>query len=184
MVSTQANHSFKFPHYLLLCLQLCIHSYSTLRSYFYGKQNQQMNRRDEHFHFLGICQRLYNFITMNQASKTVKLGPSGISDDNPNEAGTKRDRKVHPMTREDETREVSTVAHLAEAPKKMVSINDRVEDIEEAMKLRRKSKSFEKLNSLELGRDEPRALRSILKVDSDLSGKVGTFGNSTTTRCS
>ncbi|CAN6575613.1 unnamed protein product [Malus baccata var. baccata] len=144
----------------------------------FGEKDQRMDRREEHFQFLGICQRLYNFITRSLASqpfKTVKLGPpmnqcypeTAISDANPNEAGTRRGRNVRPMAREYQTQDqVTAVAHQAEAPKKMVSIHHRVEDIDEVMKLRRKS--LKKLKCLEVGRDEPRPLRSILKVGSDL----------------
>lgn len=53
------------------------------------------------------------------------------------------------------------------APKKMVSINERVEDINKTMKKRKKSKSFDRSNSLENGEDEPKPLKSILKVDSN-----------------
>ena len=56
----------------------------------------------------------------------------------------------------------------SKAPKKMVSINDRVEDIHKAMKKRKKSKSFDKSNSFMNGEDESKPLRPILKVASDL----------------
>ncbi|KAM0992143.1 hypothetical protein ACFX13_010603 [Malus domestica] len=149
----------------------------------FGEKDQRMDRREEHFQFLGICQRLYNFITRSLASqpfKTVKLGPpmnqrypeTAISDANPNEAGTRRGRNVRPMAREYQTQDqVTAVAHQAEASKKMVSIHHRVEDIDEVMKLRRKS--LKKLKCLEVGRDEPRPLRSILKVGSDLEREDG-----------
>ncbi|KAB2630126.1 39S ribosomal protein L45 [Pyrus ussuriensis x Pyrus communis] len=112
-----------------------------------------MDRREEHFQFLGICQRLYNFITRSLASqrfKTVKLGPpmnQGYPETAISEAGTRRGQK------------------------KMVSIHHRVEDIDEVMKVRRKS--LKKLKCLELGRDDPRPLRSILKVGSDLEREDG-----------
>ncbi|XP_062084682.1 uncharacterized protein LOC133790869 [Humulus lupulus] len=53
------------------------------------------------------------------------------------------------------------------APKKMVSINDRVEDIHKIVKKRMKSKSFDKYNSFDNGEDdEVKPLKSILKVGS------------------
>ncbi|CAB4285261.1 unnamed protein product [Prunus armeniaca] len=77
-------------------------------------------------------------------------------------------------TPEEETHEAATIAQQAKPPKKTVSICDRVEDMEKAMKLRRRSKSFEKLNWLELAKEElkQKPLRSILKVGSGLSKKM------------
>lgn len=58
--------------------------------------------------------------------------------------------------------------------KKTVSINDKVEEIDKIMKKRKKSKSLEKLNSLENEEDEPKPLRSILKVGSNLDDNTDT----------
>lgn len=79
--------------------------------------------------------------------------------------------------REEKAPEPSIVPH-AKAPEKVasirktVSINDTVEDIEQIMKKRKKSKSMEKSNSLESEEDEPKPLRSILKVGSNLDEKT------------
>ncbi|PON85506.1 Tim44-like domain containing protein [Trema orientale] len=63
------------------------------------------------------------------------------------------------------------------APKKMVSINDRVEEIHKIMKKRKKSRSFDKLNSFVNGEDESEPLKSILKVGSNLDEKTETGVN-------
>ncbi|KAH0994773.1 hypothetical protein GBA52_018637 [Prunus armeniaca] len=83
-------------------------------------------------------------------------------------------QKTSGRTPEEETHEAATIAQQAKPPKKTVSICDRVEDMEKAMKLRRRSKSFEKLNWLELAKEElkQKPLRSILKVGSGLSTKM------------
>ncbi|GAV63214.1 hypothetical protein CFOL_v3_06734, partial [Cephalotus follicularis] len=52
------------------------------------------------------------------------------------------------------------------APKKTVSINDRVEEIYPSKKKDREKKPSEKLSSMELKNDEPYPLKSILKVGS------------------
>lgn len=58
------------------------------------------------------------------------------------------------------------------APKKMVSINDRVEYAHKVMKERKKNRSFDKLNSFANGEDESKPLRSILKMGSNLDDKT------------
>ncbi|PON64419.1 Tim44-like domain containing protein [Parasponia andersonii] len=57
------------------------------------------------------------------------------------------------------------------APKKMVSINDRDEEIHKIMKKRKKSRSFDKLSSFLNGEDESKPLKSILNVGSNLDEK-------------
>lgn len=170
-----------------------LHSYCMLHTYFRGKELkevQQMEGREQHLQSLGICRRLYNFIMRSlasQAFKSVTLGlPSLPEHAILNEAGTKCNRKEgngldgnSKLRAEEETEaQIPSIASRAKPPRKTVSINEEVEDIEKTLKLRRKSKSFEKLNSLELLRDEPEPLRaSILKVGSDLSKKMAAFVN-------
>lgn len=67
-------------------------------------------------------------------------------------------------------------ASQPKAPKKMVSINDRVE-IHKSMKKRKKSKSFDKSNSFVNAEDESKPLKSILKVGSNLDEKTDTCVN-------
>lgn len=62
-------------------------------------------------------------------------------------------------------------------PKKMVSINDRVEDINITMKKRKKSKSFDRSYSLENEEDEPKPLKSILKVGSNRDENTEAYVN-------
>ena len=61
--------------------------------------------------------------------------------------------------------------------KKMVSIDDRVEDINKTMKKRKKSKSFDRSNSLENGEDEPKPLKSILKEGSNRDENTEAYVN-------
>ncbi|XP_021817473.1 uncharacterized protein LOC110759686 [Prunus avium] len=135
-----------------------------------------MDGREQHFQSLSICQRLYNIISRSlayQAVKTLTLGPPmkrGLAQLH-NESMPQKTSERRP---EEETHEAATIAQQAKPPKKTVSICDRVEDMEKAMKLRRRSKSFEKLNWLELAKEElkQKPLRSILKVGSGLSKKM------------
>ncbi|XP_021283330.1 uncharacterized protein LOC110415893 [Herrania umbratica] len=59
-------------------------------------------------------------------------------------------------------------ATQAQAPKKMVSINDTVEEMAASRKKSRKKKRTEKMGSFEKEIDEPKPLKSILKVGSKL----------------
>ncbi|OIV90840.1 hypothetical protein TanjilG_15573 [Lupinus angustifolius] len=63
-----------------------------------------------------------------------------------------------------------TCLSQAKPPKKTVSINDNVEEIAPFNKKKRRSKSFQKSSSLNQNEEEePKPLRSILKVGSDLN---------------
>uniref|UniRef100_A0A803Q024 Uncharacterized protein n=1 Tax=Cannabis sativa TaxID=3483 RepID=A0A803Q024_CANSA len=67
------------------------------------------------------------------------------------------------------TEEGQAALQQKKAPKKMVSINDRVEEIHKIMKKRKRSRSFDKFNSFENGEDdESKPLKSILKVGSKI----------------
>lgn len=87
--------------------------------------------------------------------------------------------------RDEKAPESSIVSH-AKAPeksvsiRKAVSINDRVEDIGEIMKKKKKSKSLKKSNSLEYEEDGVKPLRSILKVGSNLDEKTDSSVNQNT----
>ncbi|KAJ7978024.1 Fibrous sheath CABYR-binding protein [Quillaja saponaria] len=71
----------------------------------------------------------------------------------------------------EEEKMVQASARQVKAPKKMVSINDKVEEIYTSKK--RKKKSIEKSTSLEHEEEEeePKPLRSILKMGSNLNEK-------------
>lgn len=168
-----------------------LHSYCMLHTYFRGKELkdvQQMEGREQHIQSLGICQRLYNIMRSlaSQAFKSVTLGLPSIPEHAIlNEAGTKCNRKEEngldgnsKLRAEEETEaQIPSISSRAKPPRKTVSINEEIEDMEKTLKLRRKSR-FEKLNSLELPGDEPEPLRaSILKVGSDLSKKMAAFVN-------
>ncbi|TKY61462.1 hypothetical protein E2542_SST11313 [Spatholobus suberectus] len=62
----------------------------------------------------------------------------------------------------------NVLGDLPHAPKKMVSINDNVEEI--ILPSKKRSKSFQKYNSLDQ-QEHPKPLRSILKVGSNLNDK-------------
>ncbi|BFG37021.1 uncharacterized protein Pyn_32854 [Prunus yedoensis var. nudiflora] len=129
-----------------------------------------MDGREQHFQSLSICQRLYNIISRRlayQAVKTLTLGPP-MKQGSAQLHNESMPQKTSGRRPEEETHEAATIAQQAKPPKKTVSICDKVEDMEKAMKLRRRSKSFEKLNWLELAKEElkQKPLRSILKVGS------------------
>lgn len=65
----------------------------------------------------------------------------------------------------------------AKPPKKAVSINDRVEEIYTSNKKMRRKKSKENLTSFEQEEDEPKPLRSILKVGSFSGEQSNSFGS-------
>ncbi|KAL5566150.1 hypothetical protein UlMin_029314 [Ulmus minor] len=144
-------------------------------------------------------------ILSSHAQKTITLGPptnQKSAEPNHDEVGTKSD---HPMAQvepekpnspknpnpsdnfisssfgsakreEEEADSVpNSAATQAKAPRKMVSMNDTVEDIHKILKKRKKNKSFEKLNSLENDEEETKPLRSILKVGSNLNEKTEVY---------
>ncbi|KDP23556.1 hypothetical protein JCGZ_23389 [Jatropha curcas] len=67
----------------------------------------------------------------------------------------------------------------AKVPKKVVSINDRVEEIDTSKKRIRRKKSKENLTSFEQEEEEPKPLKSILKVGSFSGEKSNSFVNRT-----
>lgn len=77
----------------------------------------------------------------------------------------------------DAERAEEEISAQAKPPKKMVSINDRVEDIRKIMKKRKKSNSFDRSYSLENEEDEQKPLRSILKVGSNLDDNTEAYVN-------
>ncbi|MED6135209.1 hypothetical protein PIB30_044128 [Stylosanthes scabra] len=149
-----------------------------------------MDQRECHLQPLGICSKVYNFITKtlaSQALKTVTLGRStrasssiAPGDCSAVEDGDRKDQGS--MMKCDETAEKNTTMALASAslpqeakpPKKMVSINEIVEQIPTKKMKRKRSKSFQKSSSRnqeEEEEEEPKPLKSILKVGSDLTEK-------------
>ncbi|GAU21385.1 hypothetical protein TSUD_32140 [Trifolium subterraneum] len=153
-----------------------------------------MDQRELHLQHLGICYKLYNFITTtlaSQALKTVTLGCSThyrTTSTAPRGSDSEADKMVRletpcnkakdkdspcmnvgEMVREDKARLQKRISL-----KKSVSINDNVEHILPNKKNKKRSKSFQKSSSLdqeEEDDEEPKPLRSILKVSSDLKDK-------------
>ncbi|XWS64589.1 hypothetical protein CRYUN_Cryun05aG0016400 [Craigia yunnanensis] len=70
--------------------------------------------------------------------------------------------------KKEEEATVSTIAPEAQPPKKMVSINDTVEKMDASLKKSKKKKRTEKVGSFDQEIDEPKPLKSILKVGSKL----------------
>ncbi|CAK9183107.1 unnamed protein product [Ilex paraguariensis] len=70
---------------------------------------------------------------------------------------------------EDEVVTVPAIAPQTKAPKKMVSINDNVEEIYPSKK--KKTKAIEKLPSMEREKEETKPLKPILKTGSNVSAK-------------
>ncbi|KAL1294202.1 hypothetical protein AAHE18_19G125400 [Arachis hypogaea] len=145
-----------------------------------------MDQRECHLQPLGICYRVYNFITKTlamRALKTVTLGrPARCTKMVLVEDG---DRKELPpsqgsVTKGDETAEEKvtlaspsvSLPQEAKPPKKMVSINEIVEEIPtKKIKKTRSKKSFRKSSSRnqeEEEEGESKPLKSILKVGSEL----------------
>jgi hypothetical protein len=152
-----------------------------------------MDQRELHLQHLGICYKLYNFITKtlaSQALKTVTLGCStrySSTSTGPRGTDSEADKvvrsktpynkaddndspcmKTNEMVREDTARLPKRISL-----KKSVSINDNVEHIL-LNKNKKRSKSFQKSSSLDQEEEEeqePKPLRSILKMSSDLKDK-------------
>ncbi|KAK7269292.1 hypothetical protein RIF29_22015 [Crotalaria pallida] len=163
-----------------------------------------MDQRELHLQHLGICYKLYHFITKtlaSQALKTVTLGhtqhdssSSSASRGSGSKAG--KEEQIETPSEDYGNKElqqtqgdsISSLAGQAEKkdnpsvnmgslpqakpPKKMVSINENVEEIVPSKKKRR-SRSFQRSSSQDQneGEEEPKPLRSILKVGSDLNVK-------------
>ncbi|KAK2456488.1 hypothetical protein QL285_003849 [Trifolium repens] len=154
-----------------------------------------MDQRELHLQHLGICYKLYNFITKtlaSQALKTVTLGCStrySSTSTGPRGTDSEADKvvrsktpynkadgndspciKTNEMVREDMARLPKRISL-----KKSVSINDNVEHILLNKKNKKRRKSFQKSSSLdqdeEEEEEEPKPLRSILKVSSNLKDK-------------
>lgn len=89
----------------------------------------------------------------------------------------KSDMHVSPGKRPEEEAQLSSVAPQAKPPKKVVSINERVEEIGTSKNKMKRKKSSDKLTSLQCQEDEPKPLKSILKVGSDLGEKSSSFVN-------
>lgn len=135
-----------------------------------------MDQRELHLQPLGICYRIYNFIMktlVSQALKTVTLGRPmhlGSNRVHTNSSSSCKEREVVTKEEGEEQKE-----NPKKAPKKMVSINENVEEIFSSKKKKR-SKSFKKSKSLEQQQEEEekeeiKPLRSILKVKSNLDEK-------------
>ncbi|KAJ1387469.1 hypothetical protein SESBI_39991 [Sesbania bispinosa] len=151
-----------------------------------------MDQREFHLHPLGICYRLYHFITKTlalHALKTVTLGRSphyNEDDDNkelPPTHGSspaqQAEEKNNPCRNVDGVAGENMAlpkAGLSQATslKKTVSISENVEEILPSKKIKKKRSklSFQKSSSMDQEEEEePKPLRSILKVGSDLKDK-------------
>ncbi|AES61308.1 hypothetical protein MtrunA17_Chr1g0191431 [Medicago truncatula] len=145
-----------------------------------------MDQRELHLQHLGICYKLYYFITKtlaSQALKTVTLGCSArysSTSTAPRGSDCEADKvlrlgipcnKDSPCTKVDEmVKEGTTRLPKRISLKKSVSICDNVEQILPNKKIKKRSKSFQKSSSLDQEEEEePKPLRSILKVGSDLN---------------
>ena len=135
----------------------------------------QMEQGEHNAQSLSICYRIYHFIMktlVSQAMKTVTLGGSKQFDST--KIQNCRDDKV---VVEQETKEKNIeekIATKAKAPRKTVSINENVEEIDDGKKRKKRCKSFQKSNSLERQQEENediKPLRPILKVKSNLDEK-------------
>ncbi|CAK8572413.1 unnamed protein product [Lathyrus sativus] len=153
-----------------------------------------MDQREFHFQHLGICHKLYYFITKtlaSQALKTVTLGcstpynststASKGSDSEANKVvrsetpcNKAEDKDSGCMKIDEKVREDAARLAKKTSLRKSVSINDNVEEILPNKKNKRRSKSFQKSSSLDQ-EEEPKPLRSILKVDSDLKDKFNSI---------
>ncbi|CAL5208551.1 unnamed protein product [Lathyrus oleraceus] len=153
-----------------------------------------MDQREFHLQHLGICHKLYYFITKtlaSQALKTVTLGcstpynptstaPKG-SDSEANKVvrsdtpcNKAKDRDSSCTNIDEKVREDAARLAKRTSLRKSVSINDNVEEILPNKKNKKRSKSFQKSSSLDQ-EEEPKPLRSILKVDSDLKDKFNSI---------
>ncbi|MED6108683.1 hypothetical protein PIB30_026375 [Stylosanthes scabra] len=150
-----------------------------------------MDQRECHLQPLGICYKVYNFITKtlaSQALKTVTLGRStrcasssiAPGDCSAEEDGDRKDQGS--VMKGGETAVKNATSALpsaslpreAKPPKKMVSINEVVEEIPTKKIKKKRSKSFQKSSSRneeEEEKEEPKPLKSILKVGSDVTEK-------------
>ncbi|XP_020201840.1 uncharacterized protein LOC109787697 [Cajanus cajan] len=156
-----------------------------------------MDQREFHLQHVGICNRLYHFLTKvlaSQALKTVTLGHSKRQSSSSTAirgSGQVEDKKLPPTqplvgdsiskpcknVDENKGENVASTlptASLAPMPsiKKTVSINENVEEIPPPKKLKKKwSKSFQKSFSQDQDEEPSTPPRSILKVPSDLNDK-------------
>lgn len=128
--------------------------------------------------------RLYRFVfssPQDQASKTVTLGnpppfpagevlsPSVVEDRKDNDNGDYDDEVGEDNDKGEDT--MMSVVPEKKAPKKTVSINENVEEINSGKRLKRRNKSKQKLlSSMEEEEEvEPKRLKSILKVSSNIN---------------
>ncbi|XP_034707503.1 uncharacterized protein LOC117930853 [Vitis riparia] len=139
-------------------------------------------------HGLAICHRLFNFTMQTLAAQAVKpvilgqpghqpLGQVPISDASAPIATITSPRSVLNKGYKELPIGPGTAAQPQEKGlKKSVSINDTVEEIPNTSKSRKKKMAPEKLVSLEREKgEEPKPLKSILKVGSNLTGKSVSF---------
>lgn len=108
----------------------------------------------------------------------VESDPSSANLGSSRNGNVKDDKQIQSVEATARTKAPEKVGSI----KKTVSINDTVEEIDKIMKKRKKNKSLEKLNSLENEEDEPKPLRSILKVGSNLDYNTVTCVNQTTSQ--
>ncbi|CAI0551088.1 unnamed protein product [Linum tenue] len=143
-----------------------------------------MDQRDhQYLEPLSICNRLYNFIMRSLATQAFKTVTLGCSSSQPHHFDAKADLGEEKSdasvsfemikSQDQEARSIGgtslrcLLAAEAKPPKKVVSINDRVEEIDvgKKKKITRKGSSVN-LGSYEGQRDGEKPLRSILKVGS------------------
>lgn len=143
-------------------------------------------------HGLAACCWVVNFIIGNleeQATRSVTLGPPAYQNHDQSEAvrgghsgghgsagnDPEEDEKELCQTQDEEERPENTspVTVVQKGPpKKTVSINENTERIIYPVKDKKKKRSVSKLPSMEREKDEePKPLKSILKVGSDLKDK-------------
>lgn len=131
--------------------------------------NQVDCTNDPTVHPINVCEQAKNIKESGNSTSLRSL----LNYDNP------KDDKELPRvqtifdageSQEEKVIRLAKTTSQAKAPKKMVSINDKVEMIDKIMKKRKKSKSFDRSSSLVSEEDEiNKPLRSILKVGSDLN---------------
>ncbi|KAF2287962.1 hypothetical protein GH714_003521 [Hevea brasiliensis] len=113
------------------------------------------------------------FVPLSSPSNGLKQDGKELPEVEDNEAKIKEEKinsYVSPGKRPEEEAPLPSLE--AKPPKKVVSMNDRVEEIETSKKKIKKKKSKERLTSFEQEEDEPKPLKSILKR----SGKVPGVG--------
>ncbi|KAJ9180195.1 hypothetical protein P3X46_008471 [Hevea brasiliensis] len=104
------------------------------------------------------------FVPLSSPSNGLKQDGKELPEVEDNEAKIKEEKinsYVSPGKRPEEEAPLPSLE--AKPPKKVVSMNDRVEEIETSKKKIKKKKSKERLTSFEQEEDEPKPLKSILK---------------------